>query len=92
VDPFGAQRSREALDEWLRLLWGRGSREPRAISAGGLGKERELAHHQGGSSGVDDRPVEAPVLVREHPQTRDLGCKPLRSSVVVVVLRTHQDE
>ena len=57
----------------LRLLGGRCLREARPVALARVGDERELADDERLAADVDERAVEAPVLVLEDPKARDLG-------------------
>src|SRR5260370_26725894 len=61
----------KAFVQQLRLLCGRGGDEARAVAAGGIAVERELAHAQ--YLAITERLVHSPVLVGEHAQRSHLG-------------------
>ena len=72
-----AQRLDEAVDERRSDLGRRGIREARPLALARIREERELAHDERLVARVEQRSVEAPGLVREDPETRDLRRKTL---------------
>ena len=84
-----AERLAEALVQWLGDLGPRRLREvgARSLLTRAVGEERELADDERLAADVDERPVEAAVLVGEDAQARDLGGEPRGRRLVV----THRD-
>ena len=75
ADAFRAERLDEALDERLRLRARRRVGEARPVALSRVGEQRELAHDQRLAARVDERAVEAALVVGEDPQPRDLRRK-----------------
>ena len=71
------ERRAEALDERLRLLRRRRSREARSVPLRAVGEERELADDERGAALVEQREVEPPVVRRKDPEPGDLSRQPL---------------
>ena len=87
-----AQALDEAVDERRGDLGRRGVGEARTLPLARIGEERELAHDERLAARVEQRPVEAPVFVREDPEPRDLRRETLRCRVVVLRGRAEEHE
>ena len=89
-----AERIAETLVERLSPLLRGCAREVRSIAplAFEVQDERELAHDEGLSADVDDRPVEPTVAVLEDPEPRDLAGQSLCLGEAVTISDAKEDE
>jgi hypothetical protein len=76
--PERAKVVAEALVERLRLLGLGGTAEARAVALGGVRDQRELADDDRCGAEVEERAVEAALLILEDPQARDAAREPCR--------------
>ncbi len=71
--PSSLQRCAEALVDRLCEFGRRCRCEARTIPLRRVGEQRELADHERGAAGVEERAVEAARVVLEDAQPRDLA-------------------
>ena len=89
--PSRLERGTEVLVQRLGDLGRRGAGEARAIPLARVRDQRELAHDERLAADVEERAVEAAVLVLEDPQARDLSGEAFGRRQVIALRDPQQD-